>query len=343
MKALFFRKHGSFDNLEFGDLELLPLAPDYARIRVKSCALNHLDLWVLGGWPGLNLALPHIGGSDIAGEIAELGSAVSGWDVGARVAVNPGYLTGHDEWTLRGEESVSPHYRIIGEHTRGGFAEFVDVPAANLVSIPDSISFTNACAGLLVGLTAWRMLVVRGGLAPGKTVLIVGAGGGVNSFCIQLARSFGAEVIALTSSEEKMARAAELGAQHVVNYKKEPNWSKAVWDLTDKRGVDIVVDNVGAATMEQSLRAAARGGSIVTVGNTSGHKITFDNRLIFAKQLSLIGSTMGSRRDFEEVSKLLWDGRIKPVVDRELPLAEGRTGYEILEHGEQFGKVVLIP
>lgn len=343
MQALFFREHGGAEKLEFGDLYQRELAPGEVRIKVGACALNHLDLWVLAGWPGLSLEMPHVGGSDIAGEIVEVGSEVRGWQTGTRVAVNPGVLTEKDEWTERGEDSVSPGYRIIGEHRRGGFAEFVNVPAKNLVSFPDKLSFAEASAGLLVGITSWRMLMVRAGLKKGHTVLIVGAGGGVNSFCIQLASHFGAEVIALTSTEEKMALAKQLGAQHTINYREEPNWSKAVWKLTEKRGVDIVVDNVGAATMEQSLRAAARGGAIVTVGNTSGHKVCFDNRLVFAKQLSIIGSTMGSRKDFDDVTKLLWDGSIKPVIDRELPLAEGKRAYEILEEGLQFGKVVLIP
>lgn len=343
MKALFFRRHGTIDDLHYDELERQPPAEGEVQLRVQACALNHLDLWVLKGWPGLSLQMPHIGGSDIAGEVAALGRGVSGWSSGQRVAVNPGFAVEDDEWTKRGEESMSPNYRIIGEHVPGGFAEYVNVPAKNLKAVPEEISYSEACAALLVGLTAWRMLVVRGELKQGSSVLIVGAGGGVNSFCIQLAKHFGARVIALTSTEAKIEQAKALGADEVINYNLEPNWSKAVWQLTEKRGVDLVVDNVGAATFEQSLRAAARGGKLLTVGNTSGHSVRFDNRLVFAKQLSIVGSTMGSRKDFENVTDLIWSGKIKPVIDCELPLSEGKRGYELLERGQQFGKVILRP
>ena len=343
MKALFFRQHGDFKNIEFGDVPEPQPAEDEVLVRVRACALNHLDLWVLEGWPGLQLLMPHIGGADITGEIASVGRRVFGWTAGARVAVNPGYCAGEDEWTKRGEDSVSPLYRIFGESRPGGNAEFVTVPANCLIPLPDHISFSHGAAPLLVSLTAWRMLVHRAKLKKGETVLVVGAGGGVNSMSIQLARVLGATVIALTSSEDKKKRALALGASEVINYRDMPDWSREVRRITKHRGVDVVIDNVGATTFEQSLRAVARGGRIVTVGNTSGPVVTFDNRLMFTKQISLLGSTMGSAEDFKKVTQHIWDGSLKPVIDCELPLSAGRSAYERLERGEQFGKIVLLP
>ncbi|MBL7663468.1 zinc-binding dehydrogenase [bacterium] len=344
MKALHFNSHGSFDALKFGSVSDPKITDDHALIRVRACAMNHLDVWVLKGWPELKLPMPHIGGSDIAGEIVELPKKAFGWRTGDRVVVCPGYVIGEDEWTRSGEESVSPNYRVIGESSWGGFAEYAAVPLKNLVALPKDFSFSEGAAPLLVGTTAWRMFKHRVRLQSGETVLIVGAGGGVNSFSVQLAKFFGAKVVALTSTEAKMANARALGADHVLNYTTNPDWSREVRSLTNGRGVDVVVDNVGSKTIVQSIRSARRGGRIVTVGNTSGPVVTFDNRLIFTKQLSILGSTMGSAQDFKEMlEQSIWTKKVRPVIDSEIPLAEGRFGYEKLERGEQFGKVILIP
>ncbi len=343
MKALYFDQHGSIENLRYGDVDDPMLVPNEVIIRVKACALNHLDLWVLSGWPGLNLQMPHIGGADVAGEIVELGKNVSGWKIGQRVIVNPGIVSGEDEWTRRGEECLSPHYKILGEGKRGGFAQYVSVPEQNVFSLPEHVRFQDGAACLLAGLTSWRMLKVRAQLRAGETVLVVGAGGGVNSLSIQLAKHLGAEVIALSSSEEKLKNALALGATHGINYRKNPDWSRAVRDLTKGRGVDVVIDNVGAKTFEQSIRSVARGGRIVTVGNTSGPSITFDNRLIFTKQITILGSTMGNRGDFENIIRLVFEGRIKPVIDSQLALKDGISAYNKLLKGEQFGKIILVP
>jgi NADPH:quinone reductase-like Zn-dependent oxidoreductase len=235
------------------------------------------------------------------------------------------------------------HYLILGEQIPGGAAEYAVVPAANLLKMPQGWDYAEAAAPLLVGLTAWRMLFKRAGLRAGETVLIVGAGGGVNSVALQLAKWAGATVYALTSTEEKMARATELGADVVLNYREDPDWYRAVIKMTDRRGVDLVVDNVGQATLNKSIRALARGGRLVIVGNTSGPLVEIDIRYIFGKQISLIGSTMGSPQDFRDVMDLVWSGRIKAPVDRVLPLKEGREGHALLESGEKFGKIVLVP
>ncbi len=340
MKALHFIEHGGPEVLQYGDLpDPLP-GPGEALVQVKAVALNHLDLWVRQGWPGLNLPLPHIGGSDVSGLVVGYGDGAKGPAPGTRVVIDPGIVLGEDEWTRRGEESVSPHYRLLGEHVRGGCAEYVTVPSRNLLPIPDGIGFAQAAAPSLVGLTVWRMLVKRAQLKAGESVAIVGAGGGVNSFSIQVAKYLGATVYAITSTAEKMRKAEELGADYVINYREE-DWAKKLYQLSGKRGVDVVVDNVGRATLSSSMRAVARGGRVVIVGNTSGPKAEIDVRFIFGKQISLIGSTMGSHQDFCDVMELVWAGKLKPSIDRTMPLADGRAAHELLAAGRQFGKIVL--
>ncbi len=343
MKALCFYEHGELDVLRYDDVPDPEPGPGEVLVRVRACALNHLDVWVRRGWPGLKLEMPHWTGADVAGEIAALGEGVTGWEVGQRVVVDPGITTREDEFTRRGEHSLSPGYVILGEQVRGGQAEYVAVPASNLMEIPEGWDFPQAAAPLLVSLTAWRMLIHRAKLRAGESVLIVGAGGGVNSMAIQIAKLAGATVYALTSTEEKMERAKELGADVVLNYREDPQWSKTLYKMTGRRGVDVVVDNVGRATLAQSMRAVARGGRIVIVGNTSGPHAEIDIRFIFGKQISLIGSTMGTHQDFRDVMGLVWAGKLKPVIDRVMPLSEGKRAFEILEQGKQFGKIVLVP
>ncbi len=343
MKALCFYEHGELDVLQYTDVPDPEPGPGEVLVRVRACALNHLDIWVRRGWPGLKLEMPHWTGADIAGEVAGLGAGVAGWEVGQKIVVDPGVSTREDEFTRRGEHSLSPGYLILGEHIRGGQAEYVTVPAVNLAAVPEGWDSYETAAPLLAGLTAWRMLIRRANLRAGESVLIVGAGGGVNSMAIQIAKLAGATVYALTSTEEKISKASTLGADVVLNYRENPNWSKIIYKMTGRRGVDVVVDNVGRATLIQSIRAVARGGRIVIVGNTSGPQVEIDTRFIFGKQISIIGSTMGSRQDFRDVLKLLWGKQITPVVDRVLPLSDGKEAFRILEQGEQFGKIVLVP
>jgi NADPH:quinone reductase-like Zn-dependent oxidoreductase len=343
VKALCFHEHGDWDVLQYGDVPDPEPGSGEVLVRVWACALNHLDIWIRRGWPGLRLEMPHWTGADVAGEVAGLGEGVTGWEVGQRVVVDPGITSREDEFTRRGEHSLSPGYTILGEHIRGGQAGYVAVPADNLMSIPDGWEYPQAAAPLLVSLTAWRMLIHRAGLRPGESVLVIGAGGGVNSMAVQIAKLAGATVYALTSTERKMERARELGADVVLNYREDPSWSKTLYKMTGQRGVDVVVDNVGQATLTQSMRAVARGGRIVIVGNTSGPKTEIDIRFIFGKQISIIGSTMGTHQDFQDVMALVWTGKLKTVVDRVIPLSEGRVAFEEMERGEQFGKIVLTP
>ncbi len=342
MKALCYHQHGGLDVLRYEDVADPTPSKGQVLVEVKACALNHLDIWVMRGWPGLNLEMPHWGGSDIAGVVAGLGEGVAGWETGARVVIDHGINPVEDEFTRRGEHSMSPRYLIIGENTRGGLAKYIAVPERNLVRIPNGIGFPEAAAPLLVTLTAWRMLINRAKLRAGESVLVVGAGGGVNSVSIQIAKLAGAVVYTVASNAEKAEKARELGADFVID-RSSVNWGKEVQKLTAKRGVDVVVDNVGAATLNTSMSVVARGGRIVIVGNTSGPITEIDIRRIFGKQISLIGSTMGSPQDFRDITRMLWSGKIKTVVSTVMPLSEGREAFEKMERGQMFGKIVLTP
>ena len=342
MKALCFYEHGELDVLQYGDVPEPEPKQGQVLLQVRACAINHLDVWVRRGWPGLKLEMPHWGGADVAGVIAEVGKGVTQWRVGDRVVVDPGINTIEDEFTRKGEDTVSPGYHILGEQTKGGFAEYLTVPERNLAPMPDTLDFPSAAAPLLVTLAAWRMLIHRAKLRPGESVLVVGAGGGVNSMAIQIAKLAGAIVYVVASDAQKGERVHELGADLVLD-RSQLDWGREIVKRTGKRGVDVVVDNVGRATINTSMRAVARGGRIVIVGNTSGPQAEIDIRYIFGKQISLIGSTMGTHQDFRDVTALLWEGKLKTVVDRVMPLSEGREAYAVLERGEQFGKIVLTP
>jgi NADPH:quinone reductase-like Zn-dependent oxidoreductase len=343
MKAIFFESHGEIDQLKYADLPQPEPKSGEALVRVRAVALNHLDIWVRRGWKGLNLEMPHITGSDVAGEIVSVNASGTTWTPGTRVIINPGITTSDDEWTRKGEDSLSPGFKILGEQVRGGMAEYVCVPLTNLYRLPESVSFEDGAAPLLVGVTCWRMLFKRANLRAGESVLVVGSGGGVNSLSILLAKAAGATVIALSSNRDKLEKAKALGASVVIDYSTSPDWSAEVLKATRGRGVDIVVDNVGAKTFSKSLRSVARGGRIVTVGNTKGYELSFDNRLLFTKQVSLIGSTMGSRQDFIEAMEFLFQRDIRVPIDAVAPLSEGIRMIKRLEDGQQFGKIVLKP
>ena len=342
MKALLFNDHGDADVLQYGQVPDPTPGPGEVVVRLRVAALNHLDLWIRRGWPGLELEMPHVGGADGVGEIAELGGGVEeeGITLGTRVAICPGFATAEDEFTRKGQHPLSPRYCILGEHRTGTFAELVSVPAHALLPMPDAAGYPETVAAQLTYLTAWRMLVTQAQIRPGETVLIVGSGGGVNTAALQIVKLCGAEAIVLAGSEEKMKRARSMGADEVFDYRDE-EWPKNVYKLTGKAGVDIVVDNVGKATFQKSLGALKRGGRLVTVGNTTGPKAEIDIRFIFFKQLHIIGSTMGTPMEFDRVMKLVWSGKLNPVVDRQIPLSDGREAHQLMERGEQFGKIVL--
>jgi NADPH:quinone reductase-like Zn-dependent oxidoreductase len=342
MKASVFYEHGGLEVLRYADVPEPAPGPGEALIQVKAVALNHLDLWVRRGLPGLKLSMPHIGGSDVAGLVAAVGPGVdSGW-VGRQVVVNPALACGVCELCRRGEQSMCVTFRIFGEHTPGGLAEYALAPAANLYPIPDGYPFVQAAAVPLAYQTAWRALIGQARLQAGERVLIVGAGGGVASAAIQIARRAGAYIYAVTSTPEKERRARELGADETINYK-EVDVAKEIARRTGRRGVDVVLEHVGPATWAASLRALAKGGRLVTFGATTGRFAETDLNLLFWNQFSLIGSTMANFAEFEAVMREIFSGRLAPVVDRVLPLSEGQEAQRLLESGEQFGKIVLEP
>lgn len=342
MKAAIFHAHGPVEHLQIADLPRPEPGPGAVLVRVRAVALNHLDLFVREGIPGIRLALPHIGGSDIAGDVAALGTGVSGWSVGEHVVVNPGLWCGQCEWCRMGEESLCAHYRLIGEHVTGGLAEYFVAPAINLVRIPNDYPFEQAAAAPLVFMTAWRALMSQGQLRAGQSVLIMGAGGGVATAAIQIARLAGARVYTASRSEVKRQAARDLGADEVLD--STGDFAREIWARTGKRGVDLVLDSVGAATWERSLRCVTKGGRLVVYGATSGPRVQIDLRPLFWKQYMIVGSTMANRAETAAVLRLVFDEqRLRPIVARVLPLDEIQTAHRLLAAGEQFGKIVLIP
>lgn len=341
MKALVFYQHGGVDQLHYATMPEPVIGPDEALIEVRAVALNRLDLWVRAGIPGLKLAMPHIGGSDIAGVVAAVGEEIDEAWLGRRVVVNPSLSCGRCEYCLAGQQCLCPRFKVLGEHTPGGLAEYAVAPARNLHAIGDAIPFTKAAAVPLVYQTAWRALISQARLRAGERV-ILGAGGGVATAAIQIAKLAGAYVYAVTSTAEKERRAQDLGADETINYQ-QTDFSKEVWRRTNKRGVDVVLENVGPATWQGSVRALRKGGQLVTFGATTGRFAETDLNLLYWNQLSLIGSTMANHAEFNAVMDLVFSGRLRPVIDRVMPLSAGAEAQRILEAGEQFGKIVLEP
>jgi NADPH:quinone reductase-like Zn-dependent oxidoreductase len=340
MRALYFESHGDPARLAFGERPDPAPGSGEVVVSVRAAALNHLDLFVLNGMPGIPVALPHIGGADGAGTVAAVGEGVTGWSAGDEVVINPGLSCGRCEFCARGEESLCVAFRILGEHLDGAFAEYVRVPAASLSAKPAHLSWVEAGAFGLTFLTAWRMLITRAKLAKGETVLIHGIGGGVALAALAIAKGAGAAAIVTSSDDAKLGRARELGADHTLNYA-SCDVAREVRALTGKRGVDVVVETAGQATWPTSLKCAAKGGRIVTCGATTGPNPAEEIRLIFWNQLSILGSTMGSRGDWEAMVRAVERGGLRPVVDRVLPLERGREAYERMLSGGQFGKIVL--
>ncbi len=342
MRAIVFDQHGGPEVLACrNDIPTPQPGPGEVLVAVRCAALNRLDNFVRIGWKGLDLAFPHILGSDFSGAIAEVGAGVTGWRPGQRVVANPTLWCGRCAQCVAGWHNRCDSFAILGEHVRGAYAEYVAVPARNLVAIPDGYPDDLAAAAPLVSVTAWHMLIVAGRLRAGETALVVGAGGGVNTAAIQIAVLAGATVGVVAANAAKAARARDLGAHWAVDRAAEPNWSKAVYALTGRRGVDVVVDNVGAATWGSSLRCLARGGRLLTVGGTAGYEAATPVNLIFGKHLSIIGSTMGTQADFEAVMAQVFAGKLKPVVDSVYPLAQYGDALARLLGGEAFGKILV--
>lgn len=342
MKAAFFEEHGGPEVMRVGERPDPEPGPGEVVVRVRACALNHLDLWVRRGLPGLELDLPHVGGSDIAGVVGEVGEGVEGWEEDDPVVVNPGLWCGRCEWCARGDHSLCPDYAILGEHLDGGLAEKVAVPADHLYRIPDDYPFERAAAVPLVFQTAWRALTTRAGVSAGDVVVVTGASGGVGTAAVQIAALAGARVYAVTSGEEAVERVLELGADRAVD-RLEEDFSEVVWKETGKRGADVVLDSVGEAVWDSCVRSLATDGCLVTYGATTGANATVDLRRVFWKQLRIVGSTMAGQAEFREVMDLVFGGELEPVLDLSWPLARIEDAHRRLEEGEHFGKVVLTP
>ena len=340
MKAVLFHRHGGPEVLEYADFPTP--APDTGEVlvRLKAAALNRMDVMVRTGWPGLKLDLPHINGADGAGEVAGLGENVRELKIGDRVVINANLGCGKCEFCTSGQDNMCREWHLLGETVRGTYAEYISLPAQQLYKLPGDFDFYAAAAAALVYQTAWHSMVKRGQVQAGETVAIVGAGGGVNSASIQVAKHLGAQVVVIGSNANKLKEAASLGADILIDRSADEDWSRAVYAATGKRGADVIVDNVGT-TFPLSLRALRKGGRLLTVGNSNAPRFEIDNRYIFAKHLSIIGSTMGTQADFTEVMNLVIAGKLKPVMDKTFPLKGAAAAQERLWRGENFGKITL--
>lgn len=342
MKAIVFSEHGGPEVLRYTEYPEPKIGPTDVLVRVRACALNHLDLWVRKGIPGVQIPLPHIPGSDIAGEVAKVGEGVKNVKVGQRVVLAPGLSCTQCEQCLAGNDNLCRRYTIFGYLVDGGCADYVRAPEVNVIPIAGELDFNQAAAVPLVFLTAWHMLVTRAALQAGEEVLVLGAGSGIGSAAIQIAKLIGARVIATAGSDDKLKRARELGADEVINHSKQ-DIAEEVRRLTNRRGVDVVFEHVGSATWEKSLASLGHAGRLVTCGATTGPDVKIDIRFLYTRQWSVLGSYMGTREELFRVLKLVGQGKLRPVVDRVMPLAEAARAHELMEKRQQFGKLVLNP
>jgi NADPH:quinone reductase-like Zn-dependent oxidoreductase len=348
MKTILFHNHGGPEVLEYTDFPTPEPGPGEVLVKLHYAALNRMDLFVRTGWPGIRLEYPHILGADGAGEVVAISPSPNGRGdrgegkvrVGDRVVINANLGCGTCDFCRAGKDNQCRNWHLLGETVRGTYAEYVTLPARQVYPIPDGFDPKVAAAAALVYQTAWHSLVTRANLKPGERVLIVGASGGVNTASIQIAKLAGAVVYVVGSNAEKLALAESLGADVLINRSKEENWSKTVYLLTQKSGVDVVVDNVGT-TFPMSFRAARKGGRIVTVGNTDAPKFEIDNRFVFAKHLSILGSTMGTLKDFAAVMDLIFAGKLTVALDKTFPLQDAAEAHQRLESGQQLGKITL--
>ncbi len=340
MKAVCIHEFGGPEVLRYEDVPDPKPRKDQVLVRVKACAMNHLDLWVRKGLPGVKL--PHIPGSDVAGQIVEVGEYVSGFKPGQRVLLAPMHFCNRCAKCVAGLQNQCPEFTVLGNRVDGGNCELIAAPAVNVVPIPDSLDFNLAASVPLVFLTAWHMLVGRAGIRPGQTVLVLGASSGVGIAAIQVAKLFHARVITTAGDEKKLEKARGLGADHGINHYQQ-KISEEVKKLTNNEGVDIVVEHVGATTWEQSMKCLKPAGTLVTCGATTGPNASFDLRFLYSRQLSLLGSYMGTMGELYDALGHVFAGRLKPVVDCNFALKDVRAAHEYMEKSQMFGKVVLNP
>lgn len=340
MKAVLFRAHGGPVNLSYEDLPTPTIGSEDVLVRVKACALNHLDIWIREGNPAYPMPLPHVSGSDVAGIVEQAGNRVEGVTAGQRVFVSPGISCWKCEQCLAGRDNMCRSYGLLGAMTHGGYAEYVKVPFRNVLPIPENLSFEQASAFPLVSMTASHMLFALAGLQHGETVLIMGAGSGVGSMAVQLAKFAGARVIATVGSDDKIPKAVILGADAVINHARE-KVSERVKLLTEGRGVDVVIEHIGPEVWDSSVESLAKGGRLITCGATTGGDVKLNLRYIFSRQLTIKGSYMGTRAELAKVAELMGQGRLISVIDRTFPLQEARAAQELMLSRRFFGKIVL--
>jgi NADPH:quinone reductase-like Zn-dependent oxidoreductase len=340
MKAVRIHEFGGPEALRYEDVPDPQPRKDQVLVRVRACAMNHLDIWVRKGLPGVKL--PHILGSDVAGEIVEVGEYVTGFKVGQRILVAPMHFCNHCAKCVAGLQNQCSEFSVLGNAVDGVDCELVAVPAVNVIPIQDTLVFNQEASVPLVFLTAWHMLVGRAGIRPGQTVLVLGANSGVGIAGIQVAKFFNCQVITTAGDDHKIAKARELGADHVINHYQQ-KISEEVRKITNKQGVDIVLEHVGPATWDESLRSLKPAGTLVTCGATTGPQVSIDLRFVYSRQLSVLGSYMGTMGELHEVLKHVFSGRLKPVVDRTFPLNETRAAHQYMEKSQMFGKIVLNP
>lgn len=342
MRALTLSAHGAMEQLEYrDDLPVPELARDTdVRVRMRAGALNHLDVFLVGGLPGITIIPPWIVGSDGAGVVDAVGSAVQGLHEGDHVILNPGLSCGRCEYCRDGDDPLCVSFAILGEHVPGTLSEYIVIPASNTRVIPTHVPFVDAAAFPLATLTAWRMVVTRAAVRSGEDVLIQGIGGGVAQQALRISKQLGARVWVTSSNDEKLERAREMGADVLLNHTRQ-DVAREVRSQTGKRGVDVVIDSVGEATWKSSLGALGKRGRLVTCGGTSGPSLVTDVRRLFWNQWTIMGSTMGTQREFDAIARELGAGRLLPTIDSVVPLAEGRRAFERLASGQQFGKVVV--
>jgi len=342
MKAVLFREHGGPEKLSYEDLPVPKIGPEEVLVRVRACALNHLDIWIRQGNPAYPIPLPHVSGSDIAGEVEQIGNRVEGVTIGQRVFVSPGLSCWTCDACLAGRDNFCRSFGIIGAMTHGGYADYVTVPFRNVLPIPENLTFEQAAAFPLVSVTASHMLFALGGLRHGETVLIMGGGSGVGSMAVQLAKLAGARVMTTVGSDDKIPKAVVLGADAVINHSRE-NVAERVKLLTEGRGVDLVIEHIGPDVWDSCLESLVKGGRLITCGATTGGDVKLNLRYLFSRQLTIKGSYMGTRAELVKAAELMGQKRLIPVIDRTYPLRDARAAQEHMLSRRFFGKIVLTP
>ena len=343
MKAVTFHRHGGPEQLTFEDVPLPALKDGEILVRVKACALNHLDIWIRMGIPNYTIPLPHISGCDVSGVVERVGEGSDvPYPIGQPVVVSPGISCWQCESCLAGKDNFCPTYHLVGAGVHGGYAEYVKVPVRNLLPMPSGLTFEQAAAYPLVSVTAWHMVKTLADVRAGETVLVMGAGSGVGSMAIQLARLLEARVISTVGTDDKIEKAEAIGAEMVINHARE-DVTQRVQTFTDGRGVDVVIEHIGQAVWDQCLRSLVRGGRLVTCGATSGPENLLDARYVYSRQLTIRGSYMGTREELLKASRFIEAGSVRPVVDSVFPLSEARQAQERMLTRKMFGKIILVP